>query len=257
VQARAIIGADGANGVVATFLGVEHAAESAVALEGNLPGPDGVPGWLEGRVALSLGLLPGGYGWLFPKGDHINIGVGGWKAVAGSRLRDALDSYTRSHGWDPAVLTNLRGHHLPMQRPGMTVAGAGAALVGDAAGLVDPLSGEGIYAAIASGIAVAPAVEDYLDGVTPDLGGYQYAVQRELVPDLVASRALMEIFHAWPGPFSWAARRSDRVWRRMTGLIRGEQSYDGIVRGTGPLAATLQPLATVSRAMTKRRYGAR
>ena len=115
-------------------------------------------------MALQLGGMPGGYGWVFPKGDHINVGVGGWKAVAGSHLREELDATCRAYGLDPASLTNLRGHHLPMQRPGVPVVAGGAALVGDAAGLVDPLSGEGIYAAITSGIAVAPAIEDYLAG---------------------------------------------------------------------------------------------
>jgi len=257
VRARVVIGADGANGVVATHLGFERAAESAVALEGNLPCPEGIPAWLQGRVALNLGLLPGGYGWLFPKGGHINVGVGGWKSVAGAQLRDTLEAYTRSHGWDPAALTDVRGHHLPMQRPGMPVTGAGAALVGDAAGFVDPLSGEGIYAAIASGTAVAPAVEDYLNGVTTDLAGYQFAVDRELVPDIAASRALMEIFHAWPAPFSWAARNSDRVWGAMAALVRGSKTYEGIVRSTGPLAHTLQPLSAGARLLTERRYGSR
>lgn len=257
VRSRVVIGADGANGVVATYLGFDHALESAVALEGNLPCPDGLPPWIEGKVALALGLLPGGYGWLFPKGDHINVGVGGWKAAVGPRLRESLDAYTRSFGWEPSALTNLRGHHLPMQRPGTVLAGVSAAVVGDAAGLVDPLSGEGIYAAIASGVAVAPAVDDYLAGRTSSLAAYQFAIERELLPDLVASRALMEIFHAAPGPFTWLARKSDRVWRAMGGLVRGEKTYEGIVHSTGPFAATLQPLAKGARLLTDRRYGRR
>jgi geranylgeranyl reductase family protein len=257
VHARVVVGADGANGVVATFLGFEKAADSAVALEANLPCPDGIPDWLRGRVALNLGLLPGGYGWLFPKGDHINVGVGGWKSVAGARLRETLDEYTRSYGWEPYQLTDLRGHHLPMQRPGMPLMGGGAALVGDAAGLVDPLSGEGIYTALASSIALAPAVDDYLREVTDDLGGYQLTVERELVPELVASRALMEVFHAWPAPFTWLARHSDRVWAGMAALVRGDRTYEEIVRGTGPLAPTLGPLARVARAVSNHRHGAR
>ncbi|MFN8585354.1 MAG: geranylgeranyl reductase family protein [Dehalococcoidia bacterium] len=257
VRARVVIGADGANGVVGTHLGFDHPLESAVALEGNLPCPDGPPPWLAGKVALSLGWLPGGYGWLFPKGDHVNVGVGGWKAVVGGQLRDSLEAYARSFGWEASMLTNLRGHHLPMQRPGTDVAGLAAAVIGDAAGLVDPLSGEGIYAAIASGVAVAPAAVDYLEGRASSLSGYQLAVERELLPDLVASRALMEIFHAAPGPFSWLARHSDRVWRAMGGLVRGEKTYDGIVHSTGPFVATLQPLARGARVLTDRRYGRR
>ena len=60
--APALVGADGANGVVTTQLGYEHAMESAVALEGNIAYPDGIPDWLRGRVALQLGSMAGGYG---------------------------------------------------------------------------------------------------------------------------------------------------------------------------------------------------
>ena len=42
--------------------------------------------WIENRVALQLGTMPGGYGWVFPKGDHLNVGVGGWTSIVGARL---------------------------------------------------------------------------------------------------------------------------------------------------------------------------
>ena len=255
--ARVLIGADGANGVVGTFLGFEHVAEGAVALEGNIATPDGTPAWLQGRVALCLGLMPGGYGWVFPKGDHVNVGVGGWTGVAGEHLRTTLDAYTRTVGWDPAQLTNVRGHHLPMQRPGQEVTVRGVALIGDAAGFVDPLSGEGIYGAIASGVAVAPAAADYLDGRVPDMRGYRLAVQRELLPDIVASRGLMEVFHAWPAPTVLLATHSGRLWRQFCDLLTGDESYASIVRSTGPFAPTLGPLASVARRLTVARYGAR
>ncbi|MBM4415909.1 MAG: geranylgeranyl reductase family protein [Chloroflexi bacterium] len=257
LRARTVVGADGANGVVTTQLSFAHPSERAIALEGLLPCPDGVPAWLRGRVVLSLAYLPGGYAWLFPKADHINIGLGGWEAAAGARLRPALDAYCRAHGFDPATLVALRGHHLPLQAPGMTVAAGGAALVGDAAALVDPLSGEGIYAAIASGIAVAPAVDDYLAGATRDLAGYQLALTRELGSELAASRDLMEVFHACPEPFAFALMRSRRVWGAAVALVRGETTYERITHRTGPIAATLGPLARVARRVSRRRYGAR
>ena len=256
-HARALVGADGANGVVAGALGFEPPQESAVALEANLPCPRGVPAWLGGRVALQFGWMPGGYSWLFPKGDHINVGVGGWTSVVGTELRPSLDRLCLSYGLDAGALVSLRGHHLPMLRPGAPLTACGAALVGDAAGLVDPLSGEGIYQAIASGIAVAPAVEDYLCGATDSLAGYERTVERELLPEIVASRALMEIFHAWPPPFVALLQRSRRFWRAMCHVLRGEQSLDRIVHSFGPLSHTLQPLASLGRRVSARRHGRR
>ena len=265
-RSRGLVAADGANGVVAGLLGFEPAREKAVALEANLPCPDGVPGWLRGRVALQLGSMPGGYGWLFPKGDHINLGVGGWKAIVGTRLRASLDGLCRAYGIDPGALVAIRGHHLPMLRPGAPLEAGGAALLGDAAGLVDPLSGDGIRPAIASGIAIAPAMEDYLTvcsdpsgapGATASLAGYQRTVERELLPEIVASSGLTDIFHAWPAPFVTLVQRSHRFWRSMCHVLRGERSLDGIVDSFGPLSYTLQPLATLARRINTRRYGRR
>ncbi len=265
-RSRGLVAADGANGVVARSLGFEPARESAVALEANLPCPDGVPDWLRGRVALQLGGMPGGYGWLFPKGDHINVGVGGWRAVVGTGLRASLDGLCRAYGIDPGALVAIRGHHLPMLRPGAPLTDGGAALLGDAAGLVDPLSGDGICAAIASGIAIAPAMEDYLsdcagpsgtNGASASLAGYQLTVERELLPEIVASSALTDIFHACPTPLVTLVQRSGPFWRSMCHLLRGEQSLDGIVNSLGPFSYTLQPLAALARKISARRYGRR
>lgn len=254
-RAPVVVGADGANGVVRTHLGFKHPAEHTVALEANLPCPGGAPAWLRGRLALCLGVLPGGYGWLFPKADHINIGVGGWQSVVGPQLRDSLEALTRAYGFDPTRLVGRRGHHLPMQRPGAMIAAAGVALVGDAAGLVDPLSGEGIHAAIASGIAVAPAAQDYLSGAAPSLAGYQLTVQRELLPDIEASHALTEIFHAYPEPLMWVFQHSRRFWGRFWGILRGDHGYHDVVHSFGPAIYALRPMAAVAKRITTRRYG--
>lgn len=252
---RALVGADGANGVVANSLGFEKPPEAAVALEGNIPCPDGPPEWVRGRVILQLGVMPGGYAWVFPKGDHLNVGVGGWKAIAGPRLRPALERVCRDYGLDSSQLQNLRGHHLPIGRPGAPLTTGGAALVGDAAALLDPLSGEGIYAAIASGTVVAPVIDEYLAGRVPSLAAYQRTIAREVVRDAAASRALMDIFHAWPDPWVWLLQRSDRFWQRFCEVVRGDDGYDDLVHSFGPAILALAPMAKAGRAWTSRQWG--
>ena len=169
VRAGALVGADGANGVVARTIGVDDAIVRGVALEGNIPLEALAPRDLERTAVIELAALPGGYGWVFPKGDHANLGVGGWGSE-GPRLRDHLARLARAHGVDPEALTELRGHRLPMRRLG-TPAGAGRTLlVGDAAGLVDPLSGDGMYEAFVSARLAADAI------VAGDLDGYTAAL---------------------------------------------------------------------------------
>jgi geranylgeranyl reductase family protein len=258
VCARVVIGADGANGVVGNRLGYEAAATAAVALEGNFPYPDGVPERWRHRVALHFGRYPGGYGWVFPKGDHVNVGVGGWKSVMGTDLRTHLAEVCRVYGFDIDTLENLRGHHLPMQRRGMVMAAAGSAVVGDAAGLVDPLSGEGIYAALTSGAAVAPAVEDYLAGRVDTLAGYQLGLERGLLREVDASTALMDIFHAFPDPFVWMLQHVGRFWQGGVDLLRGDATYEDLTATFGaPGRALLAPAARAGRIAAKRYRPAR
>jgi flavin-dependent dehydrogenase len=105
-----------------------------------------------------------GYGWYFPKGDTLNVGVG---CVAGPgadlpRRRDALVSALRAAGRLPADLAiePFRGHaYVVRRRAPRRLAGDRFCLVGDAAGLARDLSGEGIGPAIKSGILAAEAVE--------------------------------------------------------------------------------------------------
>lgn len=255
IHARAVLGADGANGVVRTFLGYEHFEESGVALEANVPFPDGVPQWLRGRIVLRLAAMPGGYGWIFPKGDHVNIGVGGWKAAVGADLRPQLESLCRGYDIDPASLEGIRGHHLPMLRHGADLAARGSALLGDAAGLVDPLSGEGIYGAIASGVAIAPVAEDYVRGRVDTLAGYQRVLERELLPELAVSHGLMEVFHLWPAPFVRWLQHSDRVWTHCMRLERGEETYLDVLAASGPARHIVHPLGRLASAITSRRLG--
>ncbi|MSQ31586.1 MAG: geranylgeranyl reductase family protein [Dehalococcoidia bacterium] len=254
-RARVVIGADGANGVVGNRLGYDAIADGAVALEGNIRFPGGVPAEFRGRVTLNFGYLPGGYGWVFAKGDHLNVGVGGWRRVAGARLRPALRHLCRLYGLDAERIEGLRGHLLPIQQRGMTIAAQGSALVGDAAGLVDPLSGEGIYAALASGIAVAPAVRDYLAGAASTLAGYRAALERELLPETATSAALMAIFQASPAPFIWLMQHSDRFWEGACRLVRGETTYVALSHTLGrPMHALLGPTAAIGRRVNARRH---
>ena len=65
---------------------------------------------------LELGLVPGGYGWVFPKGDHANVGLGGWERE-GPRLRQGLRALCAAHGVAADDLEGVRGYRLPLRSP--------------------------------------------------------------------------------------------------------------------------------------------
>lgn len=231
---RTLIGADGANGPTARALGLAPLREVAVALEGNVPADERTAARWEQDIALELGSSPGGYGWLFPKADHLNIGVGGWQRVAPS-LRRRLADLCRAYGFDPGRLQELRGYRLPMRRPGSAIVHGPALLAGDAAGLIDPLSGEGIFAAARSGRLAAAAVQRYLGGDINALAAYQKAVDREIMADVEISMRLQAIFNDVPDLCIAAMQHSDRFWRALCRLVRGETTYVRLRQALGPL----------------------
>lgn len=179
ILAEVLIGADGANGVSAKALGLGADRTFGVALEGNAPmTPEREARW-RGAAALEIDTVPGGYGWIFPKGDHVNIGVGGW-ASEGPRMRRFLEALCAMHEVRPDELTDVRGHRLPLRRSWSGVARGRAAVVGDAAGLVDPLSGDGMFEAFLSSELASEAAMDVLAGREATMDPYRRRVQRTL-----------------------------------------------------------------------------
>ena len=242
---RTLVAADGANGFVGAATGVRPELEEAVALEGNLPFSPEVPADWREMLALDLGGLAGGYGWVFPKGDHLNLGVGAWKYAA-STLRPKLADLASYYGFQLEQLQNLRGHHLPIRVPGSTIARGAVLAVGDAAGLVDPMSGEGIHMAFSSGRLAAREIGRYLSGEIAGLASYQRAVESDLQPELVASRKLQELFHFAPPAYLGLLRSSRRFWKLFCYLIRGEITYKDFLRRLGPLSNLLYLFADVA-----------
>ena len=181
VAVDVIVGADGANGQTAKATSLGGAIVHGVALEGNVPYSALAADRYLHRAVVELADIPGGYGWVFPKGDHVNVGVGAW-AQEGPRLREHLARVCAAHGLVPEQLENVRGHRLPLRRPGTSVAGERALLVGDAAGLIDPVSGDGMYECFVSADLAASAIGDLLAGRASSLAPYAAALDAELAP---------------------------------------------------------------------------
>ncbi len=244
-EARTLVAADGANGRTATLAGLTVPRWMAVALEANITPPGGVaPEWAE-VFAMDLGALPHGYAWLFPKGDHVNLGVGGWTYV-GPRLRASLERTTRYYGLDPSEYWGLRGHHLPIRQPGAPLVDGNLLLVGDAAGLLDPFTYEGIYGAIWSGRAAAQHLAAYLGGQAATLDGYRDQAARDLLPELRIAGRTADLFELVPKLYLQLARSVG--WPAMRRLTRGELTYVQMNRLFGPLAVALDFLADALRA---------
>ena len=233
IDATVLIGADGVNGVTAKALGLDG-HEHEVALEANVPyGPVARSRYAR-RAVVEFGIVPGGYGWVFPKGDHVNVGVGGW-LHQGPRLRTHLARLCCEHGIPGDALTEVRGYRLPLRRPGASPARGRTALVGDAAGLVDPVSGDGIYEALLSAQLAADAALDIIAGRTADFSRYADELRRVLALSAAASWRAKLALERFP-KLSFALLQAPQAWRAMEQLMRADASHPGAIGGPGGAA---------------------
>jgi geranylgeranyl reductase family protein len=218
--ARVVIGADGANGSTARALGLGDNRAMGVAIEGNLPRECAPQGWEDGRLLIQLGIVAGGYGWIFPKDDHLNVGVGGW-STEGPRLRDYLGGFCRHHGIAFDALQNLQGHRLPMGRRQAPLARDAVCLVGDAAGLVDPLTGDGMFESFLSGRLASEAALGLIEGRTQNLLRYHDALSDRLKALNAVSWTLKRAFDRFPR-LSYRIATSTPVWSTIRDILTGE-----------------------------------
>ncbi len=242
VEVAALIGADGANGITARALGLAGGIVNGVALEGNLP-YERLPrnGW-RGMLVLELATVPGGYGWIFPKGNHVNVGVGGW-GEEGPRLRGHLRVLCEHYGIEPDELSDVRGHRLPMRRRETVLARDRALLVGDAAGVLDPVSGDGIYEAFVTGRLASEHVLALLEGKADRLDPYDDSVRLELDPLSSAGWGAKKALDRFPRAV-FAVMRMQVTWRVLENLMLGEVAHPGEARGAGRAAMkVIQALA--------------
>jgi geranylgeranyl reductase family protein len=229
VDADVIVGADGANGTTAKAVGLGEGIVHGVAYEGNVGYAALDRPRYARRAIVELADIPGGYGWVFPKADHANVGVGAWQH-AGPQLREHLRLLCAAHGLEPSELEELRGHRLPLRRHGTPIAGERALLVGDAAGLIDPVSGDGIYECFVSSRLAAEAILDLLAGRASTLEPYEAAVDAELGSLHGASWKLKHALDRWPRA-SWRLARTPLVWRTVERLLQGDLASPGEQHG--------------------------
>jgi geranylgeranyl reductase family protein len=178
VGAAAVVVADGEPSRLARSVGLESPSPRRIlALEVVVPLATGIDG---DRAVLGC-WVPGGYAWYFPKGDHASVGVGTARPSRYTSLRIDLDLFLRTLGLPPAP-PKVRGHWIPLGLRRGRLAHGRALVAGDAAGAADPLFGEGIAFALATGVLASRAVGRLLEGAVTDLTGYDRSVRSALGP---------------------------------------------------------------------------
>jgi geranylgeranyl reductase family protein len=229
VRARVLIGADGSSGVSARHVGVRY-EQVDLGLELEIAVPPPVAGQWRGRVLLDWGPIPGSYGWVFPKGDRLTVGVIASRGQ-GERTRSYLRDFTTRLGLASFGTEQDSGHLTRCRSDGSPVRRGRVLAAGDAAGLLEPWTREGISFALRSGmLAGTVAAEASTGHDRPDqaLGRYEAALEEELIPEMAAGRRLLAAFSRHPGAFHTGLATA-KGWRIFARFCRSETTWPALV----------------------------
>lgn len=213
-----IIGADGANGISRKKLSdleFDRWGGLGFYIDGlNLPHAD-----------IYFDVEKTGYLWVFPRKDHASVGFIALKGeISKSLAQQIVQTYLDKHF--PGFQVNPEKYYaatIPLNRKfdSSKLYGNSWALIGDCAGLVDPITGEGIYYAFASGRFLAEAI------IKQNLTGYSEKLDQDIIPELQKSAEIFDRFYRkWV--LSYMIRLgyfSPAIADILVNLIAGEQSY--------------------------------
>jgi len=231
-------------GLEADFLIVATGARNSLRNVGTQWGPSDMMYALgyylpEQQEHIDIQFLPmlEGYIWIFPRCGHLSAGICG-KGLPAPLLRAKLEAYLQRRGI-AFRHGQFFGHLLPSLEPGAwlrnRVAGPGWMAVGDAGGLVDPITGEGLYYALRSGELASETLLSEAHEPAEKPRAYRNLLLRDFVADLAFGAGLAKrlflgkfLFGTVPQRMVQFLRRSPRFHALMEDLFAGTQSYQDL-----------------------------
>ncbi len=237
LECRYLIAADGPDSIIAKSLPLppERNHGNGIALESEIPFDSSIhfPRRELHFVNLDFGRIPNGYGWVFPKKEWLSVGIGGmFRETKKMNPRQYLKSFLKGLGYIPDGKTaKVKGHPLPsFYDERQKVAHGRILLVGDAAHLMDPLQGEGIYYAIRSGMLAGEAIEEWKrEGIAP-CDFYQRAVHYDICGNLKSALTLSRFVFRFTKLAYRTLKRYPELADFYLQTLGGRETYQGFVR---------------------------
>ena len=225
VRARHILAADGATGPIARWLSIDSAPTRSAAYEVEVAAPRAALEHWHQAANVDIGYRPWGYGWVFPKDGKLSVGVV-TAPKRGRSIRKQTDRYLNRLGLADAEVVNLQGHPIRYRRSTEEpVAQRRALLLGDAAGLADEFTAEGIAYAVHSANLAADAVLNANDPAD----AYNRSINREIQPELDAARTISRLYYWCITTWPWLALKTSKhinyLWRAFFRVMRGDSTY--------------------------------
>ena len=228
IGADYIIGADGCHSVVRKELhGTKKGEKFPLGLEVNI-GYDNLKFYLQPEDVFPwvfFGYVQIGYGWVFPKKDFATVGIAGLAHYDDRNLLVAFRRLLAAVCVDPSrIAGEIKGHPVPLNNRFEAPGAGNILLVGDAARLVEPLTGEGIYFAVLSGTLAAQAI---LTTQGDQAQTYNGLVKRRLSGLFAQARLARTLFfNRWINAYAMRKMRGNAKWcKYFLGLLSGEMDY--------------------------------
>ncbi len=225
VSARFVVAADGALSPTARAVGWKDDRRLIPALESEVRVGAKTFDRLSRAARFDFGVVPNGYAWVFPKRDHLSVGVLSTRRGA-VRLPAHLERYYRQLGVHSIEREERHGSLIPFSMRKAGLARGRVLVAGDAAGFADPLTGEGISFAISSG-QIAAQVLSETNCVPRDVQRlYQTRLESGVLRELRAGRRLAWLVYPLPGLRTWLLRRhGQRIGERLADVFSGDAMY--------------------------------
>jgi geranylgeranyl reductase family protein len=226
-SAKVVIGADGSAGISSRHVGVTFAQQD-LGLEVELAATAADRATWRGRVLLDWGPVPGSYGWVFPKDDELTVGVIMAKG-RGAETKQYLSRFVAQLGLADRPVRRDSGHLTRCRTDDAPLRNGRVLVVGDAAGLLEPWTREGISYALRSGSWAGEVAARAADQGEAVLDGYATVVREQLLPEMAAGRRLLRVF-AEHRHLVHLAMATPAGWRAFEAFCRAELSMAEVVK---------------------------
>lgn len=228
ITSKFAIGADGAMGITARKVGASHNYKKVPAIESEVYVDEDTFNKFNSTARFDFGIIPHGYGWVFPKRNHLSIGVSTMKD-SGRNLNNLMKNYLDYLNLSNLVAEERHGFVIPFGNKNRRFAFGRLLLVGDAAGLADPVTAEGISYAIESGRYAADSILNDNNNVGRINKNYETSIKK-ILKELKCAGILAYFIYGSPFLRSFVFKRYGRdLSNLMTDVITGKVKYSELL----------------------------
>ena len=237
---KILVGADGAGSIIYKKLNKDTNLQKIIGYETEIPltSASSYPLYDE-SVVLDFGGIRKGYFWIFPKKRTLSIGGGGPVKDALNikkylewflqNYQEELNENFAASGRDHLLNQKLSAHFIPVRSNKSFLCDYRVLSVGDAAGLGDAFTGEGIHNALLSSIIAADSISNAFSDFNFNFSDYREKINNDIYANIKNSMLISKIFFSSPYFYYKLIKSNDNLFNSCAKILRGEKKYSDVV----------------------------